>query len=488
MCNQCPSNQPCYHAHQPKESTNFKDRSTSDKIYSCPMHPEVRQVGPGVCPKCGMALEALLADEGDQTSAELREMTIRFWIAAVLSAPLLFFSMGAHLLPFKVVQGNASAWVQLMLATPVVLGCGWPFFHRFWQSIRQKSLNMFTLIGLGVGAAYVYSVIATIMLQFSSTTLVTAGGFDLYFEAAAVITALVLLGQVLELKARAQTSSAMRALMDLAPTMARAVRENGAEEDIALAHVARGDVLRVRPGDKIPVDGTVIEGSSSVDQSMITGESIPVEKSVGDRVTGATINGTGSFLMRAERVGSETMLAQIIDMVSQAQRTRAPIQRLADQVSGYFVPAVILIAVISAAIWALFGPEPRLAHALLSAVAVLIIACPCALGLATPMAIIAGFGRGAQSGVLIKDAHALEIFAKIDTLIIDKTGTLTEGKPKLIDVVVTQGFDEEMVLSYAASIERKSEHPLAEAIVRGAQLVSLKFHDVDDFKSITGKG
>lgn len=439
-----------------------------------------------------MALEPVTFDESNQANIELKEMTIRFWIAAALSIPLLFLSMGAHLLPFKVVHNfldsRASAWLQLIIATPVVLGCGWPFFYRFWQSLKHKSLNMFTLIGLGVGVAYIYSVVATIAPNLFVTMLTKSGRPDLYFEAAAVITALVLLGQVLELKARAQTSSAMRALLDLAPTLARIVHEDGTEKDILLSDVKHGDVLRVRPGDKIPVDGTVIEGNSSVDQSMITGESIPIEKSMGDKVTGATINGTGSFTMRAERVGSETMLAQIIDMVSKAQRTRAPIQRLADQVSSYFVPAVILVAIVAAFIWGSFGPEPRITHAMLSAVAVLIIACPCALGLATPMAIMAGFGRGAMSGVLIKDAEALEIFSKIDTLIIDKTGTITEGKPKLIDVVATQNFDEETVLSYAASIERSSEHPLAEAIVEGAQQKSLTLFKVAEFKSVTGRG
>lgn len=456
------------------------------------MHPEIKQIGPGLCPKCGMALEPVTFDESNQANIELKEMTIRFWIAAALSIPLLFLSMGAHLLPFKVVHNfldsRASAWLQLIIATPVVLGCGWPFFYRFWQSLKHKSLNMFTLIGLGVGVAYIYSVVATIAPNLFVTMLTKSGRPDLYFEAAAVITALVLLGQVLELKARAQTSSAMRALLDLAPTLARIVHEDGTEKDILLSDVKHGDVLRVRPGDKIPVDGTVIEGNSSVDQSMITGESIPIEKSMGDKVTGATINGTGSFTMRAERVGSETMLAQIIDMVSKAQRTRAPIQRLADQVSSYFVPAVILVAIVAAFIWGSFGPEPRITHAMLSAVAVLIIACPCALGLATPMAIMAGFGRGAMSGVLIKDAEALEIFSKIDTLIIDKTGTITEGKPKLIDVVATQNFDEETVLSYAASIERSSEHPLAEAIVEGAQQKSLTLFKVAEFKSVTGRG
>ncbi len=485
-------NQLCCHLDQREKQENFKSGSKTAMIYSCPMHPEVQQVGPGICPKCGMALESITMESRDEENTELKGMTIRFLIAAIFSVPLLLFGMGTHLLPFKVIhnllESDISSWLQLILATPVVLGCGWPFFYRFWLSLKERNLNMFTLIGLGVGVSYVYSIIATIAPQLFFTTFTKSGRPELYFEAAAIITALVLLGQVLELKARAQTSSVMCSLLNLAPKTARIVHGNGTEEDISLSEIKRGDVLRVRPGDKIPVDGMVIEGSSAVDQSMITGESIPIEKSAGDKVTGATINGTGSFTMRAERVGSETMLAQIIDMVSKAQRTRAPIQRLADRVSGYFVPIVIIIAIIAAFIWGTVGPEPRITYALLSAVTVLIIACPCALGLATPMAIMVGFGRGAQSGVLIKDAQALEIFAKVDTLILDKTGTITEGKPKLVDIVSTKSFDDETVLFYAASIERSSEHPLAEAIIEGAQQRSLTLSNVSDFRSITGMG
>jgi Cu+-exporting ATPase len=462
-----------------------------DIIYTCPMHPEVRQVGPGTCPKCGMALEPENIAEYDGADPELKDMTRRFWIAAALSIPLLFLGMGAHLTTgglHEFIMSRTAIWLQLVLSTPVVLWCGWPFYVRFWQSLKHKSPNMFTLIGLGVGVAYIYSVIVTLAPQLLAGMLGDMESPAVYFEPAAIITALVLLGQVLELKARAQTSSAMRALMNLAPATARVIRADGTEEDIPLADVHKGDVLRVRPGDKVPVDGVVLEGNSSVDQSMITGESMPVEKSPGDKVTGATINGTGSFTMRAERVGSETMLAQIVDMVSKAQRTRAPIQRLADTVAGYFVPAVILVAIIAAVIWGIYGPEPRLGYAILNAVAVLIIACPCALGLATPMSIMAGTGRGAKAGVLIKNAEALEAFEKVDTLIVDKTGTLTEGKPKLMNVVPAEGFDELTVLSLAASLERGSEHPLAAAIVEGAEAKGAKLVKADDFQSITGKG
>ena len=462
-----------------------------DIIYTCPMHPEVQQVGPGTCPKCGMALEPENIAEHDGVDPELKDMTRRFWIASALSIPLLFLGMGAHLTTgslHEFIMSRTAIWLQLILSTPVVLWCGWPFFERFWQSLKHKSPNMFTLIGLGVGVAYIYSVIVTLAPQLLAGMLGDTESPAVYFEPAAVITALVLLGQVLELKARAQTSSAMRALLNLAPATARVIRADGTEEDIPLADVHKGDVLRVRPGEKVPVDGVVLEGNSSVDQSMITGEPIPVEKSPGDAVTGATINGTGSFTMRAERVGGETMLAQIVDMVSKAQRTRAPIQRLADTVAGYFVPAVILVAIIAAAVWGIYGPEPRLGYAILNAVAVLIIACPCALGLATPMSIMAGTGRGAKAGVLIKNAEALEAFEKVDTLIVDKTGTLTEGKPKLMNVVPAEGFDEATVLSLAASLERGSEHPLAAAIVEGAEVKGVKLLKADDFQSITGKG
>ena len=459
-------------------------------IYTCPMHPEVRQVGPGTCPKCGMALEPEKVTFSDAPDPELVDMTRRFWVAAILSFPLALWVMGAHLIPnfpHEWLDSPISRWIQMVMATPVVLWGGWPFFVRAVDSIRNRSLNMFTLIALGVGVAYIYS-LALVLLP--ETVAAFSGGMvlDVYFEAASVITALVLLGQVLELRARAQASNAMRALLDLAPKMARIVRADGKEEDVHLSQVHKGDILRVRPGEKIPVDGIVLEGHSSVDQSMLTGESVPVEKSAGDKVTGATLNGTGGFTMRAERVGSETMLAQIVEMVGKAQRTRAPIQRMADTVSGYFVPVVVLVAVVTAAAWLVWGPEPKLAYAIVNAVAVLIIACPCALGLATPMSIIAGTGRGAHAGVLIKNAEALEFMEKVDTLIIDKTGTLTEGKPKLMEVVVMEGFDQDGVLKLVGSLEKSSEHPLASAIVKGAEESGLTLSAVKDFSSITGKG
>ena len=458
--------------------------------YTCPMHPEIRQVGPGSCPKCGMALEpeSVTTEKGDDP--ELKDMTRRFWIATAFSLPLLVLVMGAHTLGgglMQLMDGPYGNWLQLALATPVVLGCGWPFFERFWLSLKHASLNMFTLIGLGVGVAYVYSVVATIAPGLFAGL---SGGMAVavYFEPAAVITALVLLGQVLELKARAQTSGAIRALLKLAPDTARKVDADGNETDIPLAHVHKGDTLRIRPGEKIPVDGVVLQGSSSVDQSMLTGEPVPVEKNTGEPVTGGTINGNGSFTMKAEHVGSETVLSRIVEMVSKAQRTRAPIQRLADSVSGYFVPAVVLIAALAAIVWGVWGPSPHIGFAVLSAVSVLIIACPCALGLATPMAIMAGTGRGAQVGVLIKNAETLETFEKVDTLVVDKTGTLTEGKPKLVSVLAADGFDETTLLTLAASLEQASEHPLAEAIVQGAKEKKLSLAGVTDFESVTGKG
>ena len=463
----------------------------ADVIYTCPMHPQVRQKGPGSCPICGMALEpeTISADAGPDP--ELIDMTRRFWVSAVLALPLAVAVMGAHLIPdfpHEWLKTPVARWIQMAIATPVVLWGGWPFFVRGWASLKTRHLNMFTLIALGVGVAYIYSVILTV---FPASVARLAGGeleLDIYFEAAAVITALVLLGQVLELRARAQTNNAMRALLDLAPKMARIIRADGTEEDIPLSDVQHGDLLRVRPGGKIPVDGVVVEGKSSVDQSMLTGESLPVEKNPGDKVTGATLNGTGSFTMRAERVGNETMLAQIVEMVAKAQRTRAPIQRMVDMVSGYFVPAVVAIALITALIWGVWGPEPRLAYAIVNAVAVLIIACPCALGLATPMSIIAGTGRGAQVGVLIRNAEALEFMEKVDTLIIDKTGTLTEGKPKLMEVVAAAGFEQKDVLKLVASLEKGSEHPLASAIVKGAEEQGIALSTTSEFESITGKG
>lgn len=477
----------CHHNPGASQSEAKLVKAAKDSIYICPMHPEVRQVGPGVCPKCGMALEPEDVSLTDGADPELKDMTLRFWGAAVLSIPLLILTMGAHISePLHVFAMKPTAiWLQLLFATPVVLWCGWPFFERFWQSIKNKSPNMFTLIGLGVGVAYIYSLIITL---FPSVTGGITEAANVYFEPAAIITALVLLGQVLELKARAQTSSAIKALLQLAPELARKVSADGNEHDIPLAEVLVGDVLRVRPGEKLPVDGEIVEGHSNIDQSMITGEPLPVEKHAGDKVTGATINGTGSFTLRAEKVGGDTLLARIVDMVAKAQRSRAPIQRLADKVSAYFVPAVMLIAIIAALIWGVYGPEPRTSFAILNAVAVLIIACPCALGLATPMAIMAGTGRGAHAGVLIKNAEALETFEKVDTLIVDKTGTLTEGRPKLMNVIPAEGFDDKMLLTFAASLERGSEHPLAEAIVRGGEEKSIVFSKPQEFKSITGKG
>ncbi len=459
--------------------------------YTCPMHPEIVRSAPGSCPICGMALEAR-TPAGDDESAELTEMTRRFWVSVTLSLPLLVFVMG-DMLPGQplrhVLSSRLIAWLQLALATPVVLWGGWPFFQRGWTSVMNRSLNMFTLIALGTGMAYVYSVVGAVMPGIFPESFRAHGGeVGLYFEAAAVITALVLLGQVLELRARSQTSSAIKALLGLAPKTARRLDDNGAEADVALEQVQPGDRLRVRPGERVPVDGMVLEGRSAVDESMVTGESIPVEKAPGSRVTGGTVNGTGGFVMRAERVGSETLLAQIVHMVGEAQRSRAPIQRLADTVSGYFVPAVVVVAVIAAIVWGLIGPEPRMAYALVNAVAVLIIACPCALGLATPMSIMVGTGRGAMAGVLIKNAEALEILEKVDTLVIDKTGTLTEGKPRLVSVVTAAGLLESDLLRLAASLERGSEHPLAAAIVAGAQERTLALSAAKDFRSITGKG
>ncbi len=462
----------------------------AEVIYTCPMHPQIRQPKPGSCPICGMALEPERVSLDAAPNHELMDMTRRFWVSAVLSAPLALFVMGAHLIPnfpHEWLNSSLAHVVQMLVATPVVLWGGWPFFVRAVDSVKHRSLNMFTLIALGVGVAYIYSLILTL---FPDTVAQFSGGMmlDVYFEAAAVITALVLLGQVLELKAREQSRNAMRALLDLAPKMARIVRADGKEEDIPLSEVHKGDVLRVRPGEKVPVDGVVLEGHSSVDQSMLTGESVPVEKSVGDKVTGATLNGTGGFTMRAERVGNETMLAQIVDMVAKAQRTRAPIQRMADTVSSYFVPIVVLVAILTAVSWFIWGPEPKLAYAIVNAVAVLIIACPCALGLATPMSIIAGTGRGAMAGVLIKNAESLEIMEKVDTLIIDKTGTLTEGRPKLMEVVTAAGFDQNEALRLVASLEQSSEHPLASAIVKGAQEKGITLSAVQNFSSTTGKG
>jgi Cu+-exporting ATPase len=453
------------------------------------MHPEIEWDHPGNCPICGMALEPKSpVAGGEEENAELRDMTRRFWIGLALAIPVLVLAM-AHVVPHppEWITGEWSRWIQFILSTPVVLWSGWPFFQRGWQSMRNRALNMFTLIAMGVGVAWLFSAIVMIAPGVFPASFQQHGKIDIYFEASAVITVLVLLGQVLELRARTRTGSAIRALLNLAPTVARVVRD-GEERDVPLEQVQRGDRLRVRPGEKIPVDGKVLEGQTSVDESMITGESIPVEKTIGDRVTGGTVNQTGSFLMEAERVGSETMLARIVEMVAQAQRSRAPIQGLADKVSAWFVPAVMAVAVIAFIVWAAIGPEPRFAYAIVNAVAVLIIACPCALGLATPMSIMVGVGRGAQVGVLIKRAEAMERLEKVDTLIVDKTGTLTEGKPRLARVVATDAISEEQLLSFAASVEQQSEHPLAASIVRGAQDRHVTLATVTDFQSVTGGG
>ena len=468
--------------------------SNDPRIYTCPMHPEVRQVGPGSCPKCGMALEPLevTADEGP--NHELVDMTRRFWVSLALTVPVLALAMGEMLAPTLVAALGPAAWLwsQLVLSTPVVLWGGWPFFVRGWQSLVTRNLNMFTLIALGTGAAFAYSVFAVLFPDALPHAMRHGGVPPVYFEAAAVITTLVLLGQVLELRARSATSGAIRALLGLQPKTARRLREDGNEEDVPLEHVAVGDRLRVRPGERVPVDGVVLEGRSAVDEALVTGEPIPVEKEPGSRVTGGTVNGTGGFVMRADRVGADTLLAQIVRMVGEAQRSRAPIQRLADQVSAWFVPAVVAVAVLTALAWGLFGPEPRLAYALVNSVAVLIIACPCALGLATPMSIMVATGRGALAGVLIKNAEALETLEKVETLLVDKTGTLTEGKPRLVSVVAADDASgaatDAKILALAAGLERGSEHPLAAAILAGAAARGVAPTSVDAFRSLTGRG
>jgi Cu+-exporting ATPase len=453
------------------------------------MHPQIRRNEPGYCPICGMALEPVEPTIEEGVNPELIDMTRRFWVSAALSVPLAALTFGAELLGWEALPMRSSIWIQLGLATPVVLWGGWPFFERFWASLRTRNLNMFTLIGLGVGVAYGYSLVATLRPGIFPASLRTMGGqVPVYFEAAAVITTLVLLGQVLELRARAATGKAIRALLGLAPKTARRIDADGTETDVSLDQVHVGDLLRVRPGEKVPVDGFVVEGHSSVDESMISGEPVPVEKVAGEKMIGATVNGTGSLLMKAERVGRDTMLAQIVRMVAEAQRSRAPIQKLADQVSAIFVPAVVLVAIVTFVVWSLFGPEPRLANALVNAIAVLIIACPCALGLATPMSIMVGTGRGATAGVLVKNAEALELMEKIDTLVVDKTGTLTLGRPKLVAVETLEDFEESEVLRAAASLERGSEHPLAAAIVEGARERGIELPAVAEFASHTGKG
>jgi Cu+-exporting ATPase len=459
-------------------------------IYTCPMHPQIRQLGPGSCPICGMALEPLLATAEAGPNAELIDMSRRFWIGLILSLPVVALEMGGHLTGLlHFVSQSTSNWLQMILATPVVLWGGWPFFVRGWNSLITRNLNMFTLIAMGTGVAWVYSVIAALAPQiFPAAFHISGGAVAVYFEAAAVITVLVLLGQVLELRARETTSGAIRALLDLAPKTARRIRDGSAEEEVQLDQVNVGDRLRVRPGEKIPVDSVVVEGRSAVDESMVTGESMPVTKEVGANVIGGTMNQSGALVIEARKVGRDTMLSQIVQLVAEAQRSRAPIQRMADHVSGWFVPAVIVVALLAFVAWAIWGPEPQFSYGLVAAVAVLIIACPCALGLATPMSIMVGVGRGAQSGVLIKNAEALEHMERVDTLVVDKTGTLTEGKPAVTAIVPATGFSESDVLRLAASVERVSEHPLAVAIVRAAERRGVAITNVSDFDSPTGKG
>jgi P-type Cu+ transporter len=464
--------------------------TTADTIYTCPMHPEVRQADPGSCPICGMALEPVGAAEEVGSNPELVDMARRFWIGLVLAIPVVGLDMAGHLTHLhRLLGAGLLNFIEGVLSTPVVMWAGWPFFVRGWRSIKSRYLNMFTLIALGTGVAWAYSVIATVAPALFPATFRGAGGaVAVYFEAATAIIVLVLLGQVLELRAREQTSGAIRALLNLAPKSARRVRPDGNDEAVPLEVVAAGDRLRVRPGEKIPVDGVIVEGGSSVDESLVTGESLPVTKAAGAKVIAGTLNQTGAFILRAEKVGRDTMLAQIVQMVAAAQRSRAPIQRLADQVAAWFVPVVIAIALMAFAAWAIYGPQPRLAHAIVAAVTVLIIACPCALGLATPMSIMVGVGRGAHAGVLIKDAEALERMERVDTLVIDKTGTLTEGKPKVVGVRAAEGFDETTILRFAASVERASEHPLAQAIVDAAHARGLLLADATQFEAPAGKG
>jgi len=460
-------------------------------IWTCPMHPEIRQDHPGACPICGMALEPEMVTAGAGPSAELTDMSRRFWVALVLTLPVFVLEMGAHLFPalHHLVPMKLSIWIQFVLATPVVLWAGWPFFERAWASLKTRNLNMFTLIAMGTGVAWGYSVIATLMPDiFPAAFRASDGSVAVYFEAAAVITTLVLLGQVLELRARERTSGAIKALLNLAPKTARRIADDGSEEEVALELVVVGDRLRVRPGEKVPVDGVVEEGRSALDESMVTGESMPVTKTVADTVIGGTMNQSGALVIRTDKIGRDTMLARIVQMVAEAQRSRAPIQRMADQVAGWFVPAVLVVAAIAFVAWGIWGPEPRLAHGLVAAVAVLIIACPCALGLATPMSIMVGVGRGAGLGVLIKNAEALEHMEKVDTLVVDKTGTLTEGKPAVTRIIVSEGFEEEELLRIAAGVERASEHPLALAIVNAAMDRNIEIPSVSDFDSPTGKG
>jgi Cu+-exporting ATPase len=458
-------------------------------IYTCPMHPQIRQLGPGFCPICGMALEPVHVAATATPNPELIDMTRRFWIGLALAVPIIAFEMAGHLVDLQtVVADRAAAWIEFALSTPVVLWAGWPFFERGWRSVLNRSLNMFTLIALGTGAAYGFSVSAMLAPSLFPVAMRMRGMVPVYFEAAAVITVLVLLGQVLELRARERTGGAIRALLKLTPATARRVRKDGGEEDVPVEAVQVGDSLRIRPGERVPVDGAVVEGESAVDESMVTGEAMPVEKQNDARLIGGTINGTGGLVMRAEKIGADTMLARIVAMVSEAQRSRAPIQRLADVVSAWFVPAVLLVSIASFAAWMVFGPQPAFANALVAAVSVVIIACPCALGLATPMSIMVGVGKGASAGILIKNAEALERFERVDTLVVDKTGTLTEGKPRVVAIVPTEGRSEADVLSAAASLERSSEHPLAAAILAAARERNIQLRAVEAFKSLTGKG
>ena len=473
------------------KTENKPQPAPAGTVYTCPMHPQIRQTQPGSCPICGMGLEPVISGEDTGPSPELIDMRRRLWIGAALAVPVVILEMGAHVPGLNLhqfISPQLSIWVQFLLATPAVLWAGWPFFARGWASVRNRTLNMFSLIALGIGTAYLYSLAATFAPGLFPENLRHDGVIPVYYEAAAVITVLVLLGQVLELRAREQTGDAIRALLNLAPKTARRIRADGGDEDVPLEMIQVGDRLRVRPGDRVPVDGAVIEGRSAIDESMVTGESMPVEKAPGAQAIGGTINGTGSLVMRAEKVGSDTMLARIVQMVAEAQRSRAPIQRLADTVSAWFVPAVIVVAVASFTVWMIFGPPPASAYALVAAVSVLIIACPCALGLATPMSIMVGVGKGASAGVLIKNAEALERFEKIDTLVVDKTGTLTEGKPRVVAVIPAEGFDENTIVSLGARLEQASEHPVAAAIVAAATEHGVNIDAVSEFSSVTGKG
>jgi P-type Cu+ transporter len=470
---------------------NTKIANKSSAVFTCPMHPQIRQAEPGTCPICGMALEPVVATEDAGPSAELKDMTQRFWGGLVLAVPVFILEMGGHLFPslHQIIPPVISGWIQFALATPVVFWAGWPFFVRAWESVRSRNLNMFTLIAMGTGVAWAYSAVATIAPgAFPANSKSMDGSVAVYFEAAAVITVLVLLGQVLELRAREQTGGAIKALLKLAPKTARRIAASGAEEEVRIDQVIVGDILRVRPGEQVPVDGVVEDGASSVDQAMVTGESMPVDKSVGEKVIGGTLNQSGALRIRAEKIGSDTMLARIVHMVSDAQRSRAPIQQLADKVAAWFVPAVIAIALVTFALWAIVGPEPRFANGLVAAVAVLIIACPCALGLATPMSIMVGIGKGAQAGVLVKNAEALERMEKIDTLVVDKTGTLTQGNPSVTKIVTAEGMVENDVLMLAAGVEQASEHPLAKAIVKAALARNSSIPAVSEFSSPAGKG